>query len=152
MKKRIIALLLCLVMCVSLLPATAMAEETSLFSVSFVCFPEDAVVTVFDGEEIVPAEEDGSYLLPEGTYCYSASHEGFLPIEREPFDVCAGQDEVFVILTAVEDVEEPEESEEPEEPEASEQPEQPEQSEEPDEPEEPELPEEPEEPEEPELP
>ena len=93
MSKRLLSLLLTFVMLFSLLPATAAAEEEEavLYAVSFVCSPEDAAVTVFDGEETVPAEEDGSYLLPEGTYCYSASREGFLPIERESFDVSAEQ-------------------------------------------------------------
>ena len=58
MPKRLLSLLLTFVMLFSLLPATAAAEEEDavLYAVSFVCSPEDAAVTVFDGEETVPAE------------------------------------------------------------------------------------------------
>ena len=69
MPKRLLSLLLTFVMLFSLLPATAAAEEEEavLYAVSFVCSPEDAAVTVFDGEETVPAEEDGSCSPKERT-------------------------------------------------------------------------------------
>ncbi|MDO4974535.1 MAG: hypothetical protein Q4E38_10045, partial [Eubacteriales bacterium] len=78
--KKTLSLILALVMLLSL-GTTAFAGEMGAEEVyQRVEFePGNAVVTVYAGEEIVSAEEDGSYLLAPGVYTYDAEAEGYVP-------------------------------------------------------------------------
>ena len=114
--KRGFALLLCMIMCLSLLPEIhvhaedAAGEETVIVAdtqgeekedeteaeleavqpvrVEFVRDPEELTLTVYDenGEEI-EAEEDGSYLLFPGRYSYTAVCEGYMTAKNVEFDI-----------------------------------------------------------------
>ena len=103
-------------------------EEIQPVRVTFSTEPEDAVVTVFavqkkdedvgegaeEGEiekdaeqgepEAVEAEDDGSWLLMPGEYTYSASAEGYKPLESVPFIVTDGALEISITLEPVEEV------------------------------------------------
>ena len=92
-------------------------------SVLFVCNPKDAVVTVYDpgildenNEAIaLEPEEDGSYLLLPGDYCYDAVCSGYKSAEKTAFTVELPEDDHIVVVDVILE-EEVEEEEEPEEP------------------------------------
>ena len=124
--KRSFALLLCMIMCLSLLPevhvhaedatgdeivvvADTQGEEQAVETdtvleavqpvrVEFVRDPEELTLTVYDenGEEI-EAEEDGSYLLIPGQYSYTATCEGYAAAENVEFTVEAGNEPIEII-------------------------------------------------------
>ena len=56
-----------------------------------VATPEDAAVTVYEADDAEqrPLEplEDGTWLLMPGAYAYTAVAEGYIAVEREPFEV-----------------------------------------------------------------
>ena len=68
-------------------------EAPALCSLSFVCQPDDARVTVYDpsrrngnGEAfVIEPEEDGSWLLERGEYRFSAGRKGYETVEDVPF-------------------------------------------------------------------
>ena len=70
--------------------------------------PGNAVVTVYAGEEIVSAEEDGSYLLAPGVYTYDAEAEGYVPAVKAELKIETVTAETLKVeLEAVPVVEEP---------------------------------------------
>ena len=55
---------------------------------AFECEPVDAAVSVYadaEAAEALAPEEDGGWLLPPGSYCYTAAAEGYESVEREVF-------------------------------------------------------------------
>ena len=128
--KRGFALLLCMIMCLSLLPEIhvhaedAAGEETVIVAdtqgeekedeteaeleavqpvrVEFVRDPEELTLTVYDenGEEI-EAEEDGSYLLSPGQYSYTATCEGYTAVVNSPFEVTFQNKEETIEIGAI---------------------------------------------------
>ena len=54
-------------------PILGWQDPNAKYTVKFVLSPEGAVLTVKSGEETVAPEEDGSYLLKNGTYSYKVS-------------------------------------------------------------------------------
>ena len=94
MAKRILAMFLCIVMCVSMVPVQAFAEdlveeatgsiEPMAVRVEFNCNPADTIIWVASDtvDEYAP-EEDGSYLLLPGCYYYMAYCGGYVGIEEE---------------------------------------------------------------------
>ena len=75
-------------------------KEEQPVRVSFVCTPEDLLLSVFSAEELAPGEEpveiepeeNGDYLLFPGKYYYTASHDGFLTAEKVEFEVAAQEE------------------------------------------------------------
>ena len=63
------------------------AVWTPVWAVTFPQMPEGAAITVKQGENVVEPAEDGSYLLPDGAYTYSASLFGYAPVTDVPFTV-----------------------------------------------------------------
>ena len=134
--KRALALLLCLVMCIGFFPSTAafadedvclvgedtppadvetpveeefvvdVEKEEPPVRVSFVCTPEDLLLSVFSAEELAPGEEpveiepeeNGDYLLFPGKYYYTASHDGYQTAEKVEFEVAAQEETLIVEL------------------------------------------------------
>ena len=79
------------------------AEDSSTENVRvvFSCSPEDAVIAVFEGESLIEAQQDGSYLLLPGDYQYSATAEGFQSIENATLTVTDDESEKLIELTLV---------------------------------------------------
>ena len=75
-------------------PTDGEEEVVQPVSVVFDTIPETAVVTVYPAAteevpepEVIPAQEDGSFLLLPGEYTYSAEAEGYVSVEAVPFTV-----------------------------------------------------------------
>ena len=74
--------------------------------VTFVCDPEETVVTVYDpaqpdenGEPtVIDPEEDGSWLLLPGKYLYDAECEGYVAAEKVEFEVSDSNQIIDVLL------------------------------------------------------
>ena len=60
---------------------------TPLTKLTFTDAPKDAVITVKQGENVVEAETDGSYLLEKGNYTYSVTAFGYRAIEDVALEV-----------------------------------------------------------------
>lgn len=58
-------------------------QDALRYRVTFMGIPDGvtAVITVMNGENIMAAEEDGSYLLPEGTYTYTVKAKGYATVK-----------------------------------------------------------------------
>ncbi len=63
------------------------AVWTPVWTVTFPQMPEGAVITVKQGTQVIDPESDGSYLLPDGAYTYSASLFGYTPAVDVAFTV-----------------------------------------------------------------
>ena len=61
-------------------------EETAALRVTFHCQPGDLELTVLDaaGASVSP-EEDGTFLLLPGSYCYEARRDGYAPAQNVSF-------------------------------------------------------------------
>ena len=120
LKKKLLALILCVAMLISLAPTSFAVEEDSdtPVRVEFICQPEETVISVYGvprTEEggtpsIIPAEQDGSYSLVPGEYCYDAVCAGYVSKLGVGFSVTENMGSISVVL---EEVFEPEPSPEP---------------------------------------
>lgn len=75
--------------------------------VTFTKTPEDLTLIVKKGTTTLVPEENGTYMMPAGTYSYSATAEGYVPIEDTELvistgDQTTGTKTVTITLTAQE--------------------------------------------------
>ncbi len=63
------------------------AVWTPVWTVTFPQMPAGAAITVKQGENVIEPQEDGSYVLPDGKYTYSAALFGYTPVTDVPFTV-----------------------------------------------------------------
>lgn len=78
-------------------PILGWQDPNAKYTVKFVLSPAGAVLTVKSGEETVAPEEDGSYLLKNGTYSYKVSAPE-CETKEGTFTIAYGGQSISVIL------------------------------------------------------